>query len=144
MHNLGKTEERCLAVTDHREPRQHPDFRVDLTRNYVTACVRALIEDGLVIDRSWLDPSGPRDATVVLAGSRALVWDETTGWRSGLFRAGEPGARTVLDDLAHLGGGPLPAPAELAWRVAAGTPVARREHRSYADRDGFDERLLRY
>jgi Family of unknown function (DUF6292) len=131
-------------MTDHREPRRHADSRVDVTRNYVTACVRTLLRQGLIVDRSWLDPSGPRDATVVLGDSRALVWDEMTGWRGGVFRAGEPGVRTTLDDLAHLGGGPLPTPAELAWRVATGAHAARREHRSYADSDGFDEALRAY
>lgn len=131
-------------MTDHREPQQHPDFRVDATRNYVTVCMRTLLQRGLIVDRSWLDPSDPRDATVVLGGSRALVWDETTGWRLGLFQAGEQGVRTVLGGPVHLGGGPLPTPAELAWRVAAGTTASRREHRSYADSDGFHEVLRAY
>jgi hypothetical protein len=131
-------------MTDHREPRQHPDSRVDLTRNYVTASVRTLLRQGLIVERSWLDPSDPRDATVVLGDDRALVWDETAGWRVGRFEAGEPGIRTVLGGPVRLGGGPLPAPAELARRVAAGRDAARRKHRSYADRDGFDEALRAY
>jgi hypothetical protein len=144
LHNPCKTEERCLAVTDHREPQQHPDSRVDVTRNYVTACVRTLLQQGLIVDRSWLDPSDPRDATVVLGDSRALVWDEVTGWRVGLFRAGEPGVRTTLEGPAHLGGGPLLTPAELAWRVTSGATATRREYRSYADSDGVDEALRAY
>jgi hypothetical protein len=131
-------------MTDHPEPHQHPVSRVDTTRNYVTACVRALLQEGLTVDRSWLDPSDPRDATMILGDSRALVWDETTGWRIGRFGTGEQGVRTVLDGAVQLGGGPLPTPAELAWRIASGTTAARREYRSYADSDGFDEALRTY
>jgi uncharacterized protein DUF6292 len=129
---------------DHREPQRHPVPRVNTTRNYVTRCVRELVQEGLVVDRSWLDPSDPRDATVILGDARALVWDEMTGWRVGLFHGGEQGVRTSLGDSAHLGGGPLPAPAELVWRVVAGTTASRREYRSYADADGFDEVLHTY
>jgi hypothetical protein len=133
-----------LDVTDRREPLQHPEFRVNLPRNYVMHGVQALIRHGLVIDRSWLDPSDPRDATIVLGDSRALVWDEVTGWRVGGYRSGRPGVRTVLTGAAHLGGGVLPSPAELARRVAAGTTAPCREHRSYTDADGFDEALRAY
>jgi hypothetical protein len=117
---------------------------VNTTRNYVTESVHALVQQGLVIDRSWLDPSDPRDATVVLADTRALVWDEVTGWRIGLFGSGAPGERTALEGAMHLGGGPLPTPAELARRVVSGTAAARREYRSYADSDGFDDVLRAY
>lgn len=131
-------------MTDHREPLKHPDCRVDATRNYVTRCVHALAQQGLVIDRSWLDPSDPRDATVVLADSRALVWDEMTGWRIGLFDSGRPGVRTAIEGAVHLGGGPLPIPAELAGRVISGESTARREYRSYMASDGFDDVLRAY
>jgi hypothetical protein len=141
---LGKTEERCLAVTDPREPQEHPVPHVNTTRNYVTRCVRSLFQQGLVVDRSWLDPSDPRDATVVLGDSRALVWDEMTGWRVGVFKAGEQGVRTTLDGPVHLGGGPLPTPAELAWRIVSGTTGPQREYRSYTEPDGFDEVLRTY
>jgi hypothetical protein len=114
---------------------------VNTTRNYVTESVHALVQQGLVIDRSWLDPSDPRDATVVLADTRALVWDEVTGWRIGVFRSGRQGVRTALGGAAQLGGGVLPAPAELARRVAYGATASRRDHRSYADADGLDEAL---
>jgi hypothetical protein len=130
-----------LAVTDRREPPQHPVSRVNTTRNYVIKSVQALIQQGLVIDRSWLDPSDPRDATVVLGDTRALVWDEVTGWRIGVFRSGRQGVRTALAGAAQLGGGVLPAPAELARRVAYGATASRRDHRSYADADGLDEAL---
>jgi hypothetical protein len=114
---------------------------VNITRNYVTQSVQALIQQGLIIDRSWLDPSDPRDATVVLDDTRALVWDEVTGWRIGLFRSGRQGVRTTLAGAAHLGGGVLPAPAELARRVASGATDPPRDHRSYSDSDGLDEAL---
>ncbi len=127
-----------------REPLPHPDFHVDMTRNYVTHGVRALTAMGLVVDRSWLDPSDPRDATIVLGDSRALVWDEAMGWRIGRFKAGEQGVRTSLDDAAHLGGGPLPSPAELARRVAGGMTAPARAYRSYADADGFGDALRAY
>ena len=129
---------------DHREPQQHPVPLVNTTRNYVTSCVRALVQQGLAVDRSWLDPRDPRDATVILDDARALVWDEETGWRVGLFHDGEQGVRTTLGGAAHLGGGVLPTPAELAWRVAAGTTATRREYRSYTDTDGLDEVLHTY
>ena len=131
-------------MTDHREPPEHPDSRVDATRNYVTQSVHALIQRGLGIHRSWLDPSDPRDATVVLTDTRALVWDEVTGWRIGRFGSGAQGVRTALEAAVHLGGGPLPGPAELAQRVVSGAAGARREYRSYADPDGFDELLRMY
>jgi hypothetical protein len=130
---------------DHREPQQHPVPHVNTTRNYVTRCVRALVREGLVVDRSWLDPCDPRDATVILGDARALVWDEMTGWRAGVFHHGEQGVRrTTLGDPVHLGGGPLPPPEELAWRACSGTAAFRRVYRSYADADGFDEALHTY
>jgi len=129
---------------DHREPRPHPVSRVNTTRSYVTQSVQALIRQGLVVDRSWLDPSDPRDATIVLEDGRALVWDEVKGWHLGLFRSGRQGLRTVLDDAVHLGGGPLPTPVELAWRAGSGMSVSGREYRSYTDLDGLSEVLLGY
>ena len=131
-------------MTDRREPLQHPEFRVNLPYNYVTHSVQALLRHGLDIDRSWLDPSDPRDATIVLGDSRALVWDEVTGWRVGGYLSGRPGVRTTLTGAAYLGGGVLPSPAELASRVAAGTTEPWREHRSYTDADGIDEALRAY
>jgi hypothetical protein len=131
-------------VTDQREPLQHPISRVEITRNYVTQSVRALVDQGLPVDRSWLDPSDPRDATVVLGDARALVWDETAGWRIGRFQSGQQGVRTVLDAAVHLGGGPLPTPAELAHRVAGGTTTSGHGYRSYTDLDGLDDLLRTY
>jgi hypothetical protein len=129
---------------DHREPLQHRVPRVNTTRNYVTQSVHALIQQGLAVNRSWLDPTDPRDATIVLADTRALVWDEMTGWRIGLFRSGTQGVRSALDGAVHLGGGPLPSPAEVARRAGGGMSAPERHYRSYADSDGFDEVLLGY
>ncbi len=129
---------------DHREPRVHPVPRVNTTRNYVTQSVHALLQRGLVVDRSWLDPADPRDATIVLGDARALVWDESAGWRIGAFRSGRQGVRTALHGAVHLGGGPLPAPAELARRVRSGVARPERAYRSYAAADGFDEVLSGY
>ncbi len=131
-------------MTDSLEPRPHPLLHVDATRGYVTDGVRALIGRGLAVDRSWLDPADPRDATIVLRDSHALVWDEMTGWRVGLFRSGEPGVRTVVDAAVHLGGGPLPTPAELAGRLASGVTAPARAYRSYTDSDGLDAALRAY
>lgn len=115
---------------------------MNATRNYVIHSVWALIGHGLVVDRSWLDPRDPRDATIVLQDTRALLWDEVTGWRLGLFRSGRPGLRTELDDVTYLGGGPLPTPRELARRVIAGATAPRHEYRSHTDvRDGLDDAL---
>lgn len=129
---------------DHREPLPHPVSYVNTTRNYVTQSVWALIKAGLVVDRSWLDPADPRDATIVLQDTRALVWDEECGWRVGLFRSGRQGVRTDVSGAVHLGGGPLPAPDELAGRIRAGVSAPAREYRSYEDSDGLDEMLRRY
>ncbi|MDN3353058.1 DUF6292 family protein [Actinomadura sp. DC4] len=106
--------------------------------------MRALVLQGLAVDRSWLDPSDPRDATVVLADSRALVWDESAGWRIGLFRSGSPGVRTALDGAVHLGGGPLPDPDELGLRAGSGISEVGRRYRSYTAADGFGEALFAY
>jgi len=131
-------------MMDCREPLPHQVPRVDATRNYVTRNVHALIQRGLCVDRSWLDPSDPRDATIVLTDSRALVWDEVAGWRIGLYRSGAPGEHTALDGAVHLGGGVLPSPAEVRDRVGSGASVAGRQYRMYTDSDGFDEVLLGY
>lgn len=132
-------------------PAEHPDPWVNLLHGYMTELVQALNGQGARIRRSWLDPCGPRDATVVYASasrageSRALVWDEVTGCRSGRFISGRPGVRTELADVIHLGGGVLLEPAEAAVRLATGTTAPRREFRSYTEvRDGLDDALRRY
>ena len=70
----------------------------------------------------------PRDATIIIthpaasvsAGKLALVWDEVTGWRQGVFQSGEQGVRTDLADVSYLGGGVLPEDGALIGRVRAG------------------------
>ncbi|WP_327089397.1 DUF6292 family protein [Nonomuraea sp. NBC_01738] len=93
----------------------------------------------------WNDPFDPRDATVVLAGGVALVWDEESGWRRGRFVSGRQGTRTVLTGVRHLGGGVLPAPDRVA-ELAAGPGLAERPvYRRYTDHgDGLDEELARW
>jgi hypothetical protein len=123
-------------------PGQHPDPWVNLLRGYITEAVQALTTGGLQVQRSWLDPEGPRDATIVLAGTRALVFDEVTGWRCGTFVSGQQGVRTKLSDIRYIGGGVLPDTRELAHRVANGHSAARREYRSVTDLcDGLDDAL---
>ena len=139
-------------MTENTAPAPHPDPWVDVLRGYVTKAVDHLSEGGLRIDRTWLDPRNPRDATIVFshpasnvkAQELALVWDEVTGWRSGVFESGEQGVRTVLSDTRYLGGGLLLGGRELAGRVLAGAGEPRRAYRSVADlRDGLDDALTR-
>lgn len=132
-------------------PLSHPDPWVNVLRGYVTETAEAINERGLVVKRSWLDPRDPRDATIVFTHPAsnvstkdlALVWDEVTGWRSGIFESGEQGVRTVLSDPRYLGGGLLLEGEGLADRVLAGASERRREHRSVGDlHDGLDDSLL--
>lgn len=130
-------------------PMPHPDPWVDLLRDYITGSVQSLVGHDLHVERSWLDPAGPRDATILYApangwphGLHALVWDEESGWRTGTYASGEQGVRTRLDDTAFLGGGVLPGPEELAARVIGEMRAPRRAHRSHAAlRDGLDDAL---
>ncbi|HYZ53631.1 MAG TPA: DUF6292 family protein [Streptosporangiaceae bacterium] len=137
-------------MKDSTTPPAHPDPWVDVLRGYVTRSVEALTAEGLMVERSWLDPRNPRDATIIFthpasnvsAEKLALVWDEVTGWRRGVFESGQQGIRTVLSSTTYLGGGILPDGQELVSRVLAGTSEPRREHRSVADvRDGLDDAL---
>ena len=132
-------------------PPAHPDPWVNVLRGYVSQAVEALATGGLLIERSWLDPRNPRDATVIFsdpasnvsADKLALVWDEVTGWRRGTFVSGEQGARTVLSDVSHLGGGVLPSEDNVVNRVLAGASEPQRTYRSIADlRDGLNDALL--
>ncbi|MBB5080810.1 DUF6292 family protein [Nonomuraea endophytica] len=93
----------------------------------------------------WDDPFDPRDATILLAGGDALVWDEESGWRRGRFVSGERGVRTVLAGVRYLGGGVLPEPAEVVGLMARGGGRTRVVYRSFRDlHDGFDARLARH
>jgi hypothetical protein len=132
-------------------PAPHDDPFVELTRRYVTDAVERLTTGGLQVERSWLDPRDPRDATIIYthpasnvsAEKLALIWDEVAGWRSGIFEGGHQGVRTALSSAVYLGGGLLPDGSEIASRVLAGADEERREYRSAADlRDGFNDALL--
>ena len=131
-------------------PAPHPDPWVNLLRGHVTKAVEALTAGGLQIERSWLDPRNPRDATIIYthpasnvsAKKLALVWDEVTGWRNGVFESGQQGVRTGLSDTSYLGGGILLNEEELAGRVLARVSEPRREYRTVTSRDGLDEALL--
>ena len=139
-------------MTGKSGPPHHPDPWVDLLYGYVTRAVTGLESGGLQVERSWLDPRNPRDATIIYtdpasnvsADELALVWDEVTGWRGGAFLVGQQGVRTVLSEPVHLGGGVLPDESELLGRVLAGANEPRCEYRSVADvRDGLDDALTR-
>ncbi|MEV4254821.1 DUF6292 family protein [Spirillospora sp. NPDC049652] len=129
-------------------PAHHPDPWVDQIHGYVTHVVEILGRAGVSVEDCWLDPSGPRDATIVIrSGSthRALVWDEETGWREGRFVRGRQGERTVLDAASYLGGGVLPDGDTVLDRLLSGVREDRRAFRSHADHsDGFAARLAAY
>jgi hypothetical protein len=111
-------------------------------RGYMTRAVQALTATGLQVQRSWLDPEGPRDATIVLARTKALVFDEVTGWRYGSYVSGQQGVRTTLSDIRYLGGGVLLDTRELAHKVLNDCSAPRREYRSFTDlHDGLDDAL---
>jgi hypothetical protein len=134
-------------VDQNINPGEHPDPAVDLLRGYWTKTVWALKRSGLQVQRSWLDPSGPRDATTVFTRPatpdelHALVWDEVSGLRVGRFLTGQQGVRTRLADAMQLGGCVLPNPDEAAALVKAERATSRREFRSYTDRDGLNDAL---
>lgn len=132
-------------------PAHHDDPFIDVLHSYVTKATESLASGGLLVDRSWLDPRNPRDATIIFthpasnvsAEQLALVWDEVTGWRRGVFESGHQGERTVLSSVGYLGGGILLEDQDLVGRVLADATEPRREYRSVADiRDGLDEALL--
>jgi hypothetical protein len=132
-------------------PMPHPDRWVNLPYGYVTQVTERLAANGLLVERSWMDPCDPRDATIRLldpsekasGGEFTLVWDEATGWRRGRFIRGEQGVRTELTDVSYLGGGVLPDEDDVVNRVLAGASEPQRAYRSVADlRDGLDDALL--
>lgn len=132
-------------MTGRIRPLPHPDPFVDATRGYITSAVAALQARGVPLSESWLDPSSPRDATLLL-GSQALVWNESEGWVLGEYRSGAPGVRTVLGDPVRLGDGVLPDPEALAALVldgATGEPPSRLRPFT-AGHDGFEDGLARY
>lgn len=132
-------------------PTPHPDSWINILGPYVTEAVGALNANGIHVQQSWLDPRGPRDATIlfstpgehlVSSDVSALVWDEETGWRRGRFIDGARGRRTILTQVAYLGGGLLPPTDELAHRTIGERSEAPRMYRSHTDlRDGLDDAL---
>lgn len=123
---------------------RHPDYWVNLPESYIRATVEALCGAGVQVPRAWMDPSDPRDATILVtpAGTRALVWDEETGWRTGDFVDGRQGVRTELADARYLGGGVLPPANQVAHLFREGASVAPHVYRSRSDvRDGLDDRF---
>lgn len=137
-------------MNERTTPPAHPDPWVDVLRDYVTRAVESLRTGGLTVERSWLDPRNPRDATIIFthpasnvsAEEFALVWDEVTGWRHGVFQSGRQGVRTVLSEPNYLGGGVLPDIQGLRGRVLAGASEPMRTYRWVTDlRDGLDDAL---
>jgi hypothetical protein len=132
-------------------PAVHPDPWVNLLRGYVNRTVEALSTGNVLVERSWLDPRDPRDATIIFsdpasnvsAEKLALVWNEINGWSRGTFVSGEQGVRTELAGESHLGGGVLPSENDVLNRMLAGASEPQRVYRSVADlRDGLDDALL--
>ena len=148
-HFWSSSEEENMAEIN--GPARHEDPFVDILHAHVTRAAESLTAGGLTIERSWLDPRDPRDATIILsdpasnlsARELALVWDEVTGWRSGVFEGGHQGVRTDLSSVNYLGGGLVLNGPELAARFRDGASEGRHEYRSIADvRDGLDDVLL--
>ncbi|MFC5180142.1 DUF6292 family protein [Actinomadura harenae] len=134
-------------MSERRSPvlAHHPDPWVDQIHGYVTHVVETLGRAGVRVEKCWLDPAGPRDATIVTrsaSADRALVWDEETGWRVGLFVSGRQGERTSLADISYLGGDVLLDGDAVLDRFLSGVSEERRAFRSHADlTDGFAARL---
>jgi len=127
-------------------PLRHPDPWVNLLLGYVTGTVEALTTGGLHIERSWLDPRGPRDATILYSAPAgeimALVWDEETGWRCGNYLKGRQGLRTELAGASYLGGGVLLDAREVTRRLDEHVSEPRTQFRSADDlHDGLDDAL---
>lgn len=124
----------------------HPDAWVNLAEPYIEALMNALAGQGVAMPAAWMDPSGPRDATILLdrpgLSRQALVWDEETGLRLGEFIAGRQGIRTRLAGAGHLGGGLLPRPEDAVRRLLLGVREPATVHRRHTDvRDGLDDHL---
>lgn len=126
-------------------PQTHKDSWINLLHPYIASATQALMSGGIEVQRSWLDPCGPRDATILMSlndEQHALVWDEETGWRTGLFNSGRQGERTTLLNTVYLGGGVLLDPRGLATRLRTGATAPRHQFRSHTDiRDGLDDAL---
>jgi Family of unknown function (DUF6292) len=135
-------------VSDRLCIKPHPDPQVDMARPYIAAAAMACQTRGLQINRLWLDPRDPVDATIVLAESRALLWSEDQGWVLGDLVSGRPGERTVLNDTKALGGSVLIGPDRLAWLVTTGRVLPPFRPRQFANgangHDGLYHQLAGY
>ncbi|GIH25423.1 hypothetical protein Aph01nite_37330 [Acrocarpospora phusangensis] len=119
-------------------PQPYSDAWLALPAAYIARVARVLNAD-----RWWDDPCDPRDGTILLPGGFALVWDEESGWRHGVFLSGRQGVRTELAGVRYLGGGVLPEPGSVAGLLPG--DVERPVYRSYRDfGDGLDGELLSY
>src|SRR5262249_9311956 len=122
----------------------HEDPWLNMLHGYVTDAVQALKNQGISVNRSWLDPRDPRDATIVFDETSALVWDEEQGWQVGHYESGKQGERTQLTDTRFTGGGVLLEPNAMAHRLITGATAPQQKLRSYGDvRDGLDDTLRR-
>jgi hypothetical protein len=125
-------------------PGNHEDPWLNMLHGYVTEAVQALTNQGVSVNRSWLDPRDPRDATIVYDETNALVWDEEQGWQVGRYESGKQGERTQLTDTRFIGGGVLLEPSAMAHRLVTGATAPQQKLRSYGDvRDGLDDALRR-
>ncbi|MFI0357720.1 DUF6292 family protein [Actinomadura sp. 9N407] len=133
-------------MSDSSMPPRHEDPSLDLLRPYITASAQALRAAGVELERSWLDPSGPRDATILCRlrdeKVHGLVWDEESGWRIGEFVSGHPGERTQLADARYLGEEVLPQPQTVARAVTGGFTGSFRKFRDHSDDpESFDVKV---
>jgi hypothetical protein len=126
------------------EPVPHPDRWVNRPWGFITGITGQLIKAGFVIDRAWMDPSQPRDATLVLSDLRAITWDEDRGLLLGRYVSGHQGERTVLTGSVQLSKRILMEPAAVPAAVRAGRGTKPTQLRSYGTRDGLDEALDRF
>jgi hypothetical protein len=126
------------------EPVPHPDHWVNHPSGYIKGIIGHLITTGFVIDRAWMDPCQPRDATLVLSDLRAITWDEDRGLLLGRYVSGHQGERTVLADPVQLSKRILMEPAAVPAAVRAGRGTKPTQLRSHGTRDGLDEALDRF
>lgn len=126
------------------EPVPHPDRWVNHPSGYITGIMGHLITTGFVIDRAWMDPCQPRDATLVLSDLRAITWDEDRGLLLGRYVSGRQGERTVLADPVQLSKSILMEPAAVPAAVRAGRGTEPTRLRRHGTRDGLDEALDRF
>ncbi|TDE32062.1 DUF6292 family protein [Actinomadura sp. 6K520] len=123
-------------------PAHHPDPEVDTAHGYVANMTQTLAARGIPVSDVWLDPKGPVDATII-TGKNALVWDEWTGWRIGIYLSGRQGVRTVLKDPRQLGGGVLASSLAIADLVTSGSSLPLVTRQPHA-RDGLFDTLRRF